>query len=74
MGLHPKKIINEVNIGLWDTYLDWAYEAFTNIQSQKVVADTVAYTIKMQQQCLMQQQNQQIAKILQQETNNDAAK
>lgn len=67
-------IINEINIGLWDTYLDWVYEAFSNVQSQKVVADTVAYTIKIQQQCLMQQQNQQIAKTLQQETNNDAAK
>lgn len=69
-----KEIINEVNIGLWDTYLDWSYEAFSNVQAQKNVAEIVETSIKMQQQCLMQQQNHQSAIPPQQETNNDAAK
>ena len=32
-------IINEINMGLWDAYLDWAYEAFSNVQTQKSFAN-----------------------------------
>lgn len=32
-------IINEINMGLWDAYLDWAYEAFSNVQTQKNFAN-----------------------------------
>ena len=59
------RIINEIKIGLWDTYLDWPYEAFSNVQTQKSAADTVLDMIR-------NQQYQQPA--IQQETNNDAAK
>lgn len=69
-----EEIINEVNIGLWDTYLDWSYETFSNVQAQKNVAEIVETSIKMQQQCLIQQQNHQSAIPPQQETNNDATK
>lgn len=62
-----KEIINEVNIGLWDTYLDWAYEAFSNVQTQKSAADKVLDMIR-------NQQYQQPAIPPQKETNNDAAK
>lgn len=30
-----RDLINEINMGLWDAYLDWAYEAFANVQTQK---------------------------------------
>lgn len=62
-----EEIINEVNIGLWDTYLYWAYEAFSNVQTQKSAADKVLDIIT-------NQQYQQPAIQPQQETNNDAAK
>ena len=62
-----EEIINEVNIGLWDTYLYWAYEAFSNVQTQKSAADKVLDMIR-------NQQYQQPAIPPQQETNNDAAK
>lgn len=32
-------LINEINMGLWDAYLDWAYEAFANVQTQKNFAN-----------------------------------
>ena len=62
-----EEIINEVNIGRWDTYLYWAYEAFSNVQTQKSAADKVLDIIT-------NQQYQQPAIQPQQETNNDAAK
>lgn len=35
-----RDLINEINMGLWDAYLDWAYEAFANVQTQKNFANT----------------------------------
>lgn len=61
------RIINEIKIGLWDTYLDWPYETFSNVQTQKSAADKVLDMIS-------NQQYQQPAIPLQQETNNNAAK
>lgn len=43
-------IINEINIGLWDAYLDWAYEAFSNVQVQKNFAN-IAINMMSANQC-----------------------
>lgn len=45
-----EEILKEINIGLWDTYLEWSYEAFSNVQIQKNFANVAMNAIAMQQQ------------------------
>ena len=45
-----KEILKEIDIGLWDTYLEWTYEAFSNVQTQKNFALMAMNAIAMQQQ------------------------
>lgn len=44
------KLINEIEIGLWDNYLFWDYAAHQNIQSQNMLADIIS-KIYCSQQC-----------------------
>lgn len=44
------QLITEIEIGIWDNYLFWEFEAYQNVISQKNLADTVANQIKMQGQ------------------------
>lgn len=45
-----KDLIREIEIGLWDNYLFYDYESFTNIQAQHNLANVVQNMIMMNQQ------------------------
>ena len=45
-----KDLIREIEIGLWDNYLFYDYESFTNIQAQHNLANVVQSMIMMNQQ------------------------
>ena len=45
-----KDLIREIEIGLWDNYLFYDYESFTNIQAQHNVANVVQSIIMLNQQ------------------------
>lgn len=51
MPKHEKieEVIKEIDIGLWDMYLDWSYEAFSNLQTQKDFASLAIRAISTQQ-------------------------
>lgn len=44
-----EEIIKEIDIGLWDMYLNWSYEAFSNLQIQKNFANLAISAISTQQ-------------------------
>lgn len=52
------QLLSEIEIGIWDSYLFWEFEAYQNILSQKHLADTVANQILSQQQNLMPTNNE----------------
>jgi hypothetical protein len=35
-------LIKEIEVGIWDNYLFWEYEAYQNVMAQKDLAITVA--------------------------------
>lgn len=43
-----EKLIEEVESGLWDTYLEWMYDVFSNIQSQKAFTQQITMAIAQQ--------------------------
>ena len=45
-----KDLIREIEIGLWDNYLFYDYESFTNIRAQHNLANVVQNMIMMNQQ------------------------
>ena len=45
-----KDLIREIEIGLWDNYLFYDYESFTNIQAQHNLANVVQSIIMLNQQ------------------------
>ncbi len=45
-----KDLIREIEIGLWDNYLFYDYESFTNIQAQHNLANVVQSIVMMNQQ------------------------
>ena len=53
-----KDLIREIEIGLWDNYLFYDYESFTNIQAQHNLANVVQSMIMMNQQQVNAQNTQ----------------
>lgn len=67
-------IVNEINIGLWDAYLDWAYEAFSNVQMQKKFANYAIGMMSANQHPAQQNSNNTLDNHQNVEAHNDAAK
>lgn len=67
-------IINEINIGLWDAYLDWAYEAFSNVRMQKDFADRAIGMMFANQYPAQQNSNNPLDNHQNVEATNGAAK
>lgn len=67
-------IVNEINIGLWDAYLDWAYEAFSNVQTQKNFANFAIGVISGNQHPTTQNADKTPDNHQNVEVDNDAAK
>ena len=43
-----KKLLNEIEIGLWDSYLFWDYAAHQNMQSQNMLANMISQMLSLQ--------------------------
>lgn len=43
-----EKLLNEIEIGLWDSYLFWDYAAHQNMQSQNMLANMISQMLSMQ--------------------------
>ncbi len=47
-----EKLKDEVRLGLWDEYLDWDFDSYSNLIAQKNSADIIATAIQLSQQSL----------------------
>lgn len=43
-----EKLLNEIEIGLWDSYLFWDYAAHQNMQSQNMLANMISQMLSLQ--------------------------